>query len=121
MHINKQRQYGGSPIVTLIVIAILAYGVFVGVQYIPQWMEARSVDSILDSVQESYANRPAGSDQDIVAQVIRMLQVNEMNDMTENFSVSRSGSGYSVTFKWERQLNLGFETRSIQFERSIYL
>ena len=106
---------------TLIVIAILAYGVFVGIQYIPQWMEARSVDSILDSVQETYSTSRAGSEQDITAQVIRMLQVNEMNEMTGKFEVARSGSGYSITFRWERQLNLGFETRTIQFERSIFL
>ena len=50
-----------------------------------------------------------------------MLQVNEMHDMTENFSVSGNSGGYTVSFKWDRTLNLGFETRTLNFERTVSL
>lgn len=79
------------------------------------------MSSILNSVEETYASNRSGSKQDIEAQVIRMLQVNEMHDMTENFSVSGNSGGYTVSFKWDRTLNLGFETRTLDFERSVSL
>ena len=116
-----KHQRGGSPVLTLIVVAVLGYVVFVGVQYVPHWLEARSVSSILNSVEETYASNRSGSKQDIEAQVIRMLQVNEMHDMTENFSVSGNSGGYTVSFRWDRTLNLGFETRTLNFERTVSL
>ena len=43
------QQKGASAIVTLIILALLAYGVYVGIQYVPQAIESKSVDSVLNS------------------------------------------------------------------------
>ena len=117
MKICKQQR-GGSPVLTLIIVAVFGYVIFVGVQYVPHWLEARAVSSILNGVEETFASNRSSSKQDIEAQIIRMLQVNEMNDMMETFKVSNSGGGYNVSFNWDRSLNLGFEQRTVRFERS---
>ena len=115
------RQRGGSPVLTIIILAILAYGLFIGIQYVPQWTEARSIRSILDSMESSQASDPLRSEQAISAQVIRMLQVNELNHMTESFEVTRTGNGFRVEFVYERELNLGWEKKPIQHQYSVQL
>jgi uncharacterized membrane protein len=116
---NKQR--GGSPVLTIMVLVVLAYGVFIGIQYVPQWTEARSVQSILDSAQSSQATEPLRSEQAVSGKITRMLQVNELNDLTDAFQVTRTGEGFLVEFDYERELNLGWERKAIQHRYSALL
>ena len=116
---NKQR--GGSPVLVIIVLAVLAYGVFIGIQYVPQWTEARSIRSILDSAQSSQATEPLRSEQAVSGKIIRMLQVNELNDMTDAFKVTRTGEGFLVEFSYERELNFGWEKKAIRHQYSALL
>lgn len=115
------KQRGGSPVVTLVVLAVLAYGVFVAFGYVPQWLESKAVVQILDSMQESQASEPLTTQQAVETKVIRMLQINEMDDMVDAFKVTRSGRSFVVTFSYDRELNLGFETRKIHYENSVTL
>ncbi len=114
-------QKGGSPIVTIIILAILAYGIFVGIQYVPQLIESRAIQSILDSMQNSQGSDPVTTEGAARAKVIRMLQVNEMNDMTDSFSVAGRSDGVEIRFSYDRELNLLFETRPVHYNMSVRL
>jgi hypothetical protein len=121
MQVNPARQNGGSAIVNLIVLAIVAYGIFVGIQYAPQWIESRAVKTILDDMKRTQSTDPVGSVSDARAKVIKLLQVNEMNGMTESFEVSRTSGGFVITFSYERELNLLYETRAVHYQQSVNL
>ena len=78
------RQKGASAIAMFIFIALLAYGVYVGMQYVPIMIESQGVNSILNSISSDQQGEPLSNENEAEAKVIRMLQVNEMDDMVEN-------------------------------------
>lgn len=121
MNIRLNRQAGGSGLVNLLLLAVLAYVLFVGIQYVPQWVESRSVQSILDDAKRTQRKDPVGSVQGAQAKIIRMLQINEMNHLTDSFQVSRSRGAFVVTFSYDRPLNLGFKAMQIHYEHSVRL
>jgi hypothetical protein len=121
MQSNPKHQYGGSPIVTLIILVIFGYGIFVGLQYAPQWIEARSVQSILDGMNQTQQSDPVNDAGKARGRVIKMLQVNEMNDMVDKFSVTRSNGRIVISFNYDRELNLLYEKRVIHYDQSTNL
>ena len=121
MHSNRKHQHGGSPIVTIIIVAVLGYCIFVGIQYAPQWIEARSVQSILDDMKHTQLSDPVNDAGKARGKVIKMLQVNEMNDMIDNFSVTSSNGRIMISFNYDRELNLLYEKRVIHYDQSTNL
>ena len=121
MQSKPKLQTGGSKIFTLIVLAGLAYGVFIGIQYVPQWIESRAIQSILDDMQRTQGADPVDSEASAKAKLIRMLQLNELNEMTESFTVSASNDSIGITFDYERDLNLIYETKTIHYRQSVRL
>ena len=119
-HLPK-TQRGASAVVTIIVLGLLAYGVYLGIQYVPQAIEAKSVDSILTTIKTEHQTDPLTSDDQAKAKVIRMLNINEMNDMTKNVKVSRGAGTIIITFNYERELNLGFKKRPMHYEKVLEL
>jgi len=117
----KRQQMGGSTIGTIITIAILGYGVYIGIQYVPQAIESRSVGSILNNIEVSHRTNAITSKQDATAKVIKMLQVNEMNDMTDSFTVEGRDGRITITFSYDRELNLGYKIQPIRYEKSVSL
>jgi len=115
------RQGGGSFLGTLVILALIAYGAYVALQYIPQWIEARSIQTILDSMRTTQGADPVNSVQGARDKVIRMLQINEMNDMTESFDVARAGDYIVVTFSYDRELNLVYKQKTMHYEQSVSL
>jgi len=119
MTINIQRkQKGGSAIGLIIVLAIFAYAVYVGLQYIPQRIESGTVDSILDSIAENHKTTPVQNTSEILGAINRQLSVNQMNDMKDSFHVSKYRGTYIIKVSYERELNLGYETKTIHYEKS---
>ena len=47
MNTNQKTQRGASAVILIIILAILGAGVYIGLQYLPQYIEAGTVDSIL--------------------------------------------------------------------------
>ena len=117
----SNRQQGASAIATIIILAVLGYAVYVGMQYVPQAIESKSVDSILDTVKTDQKTNPANTEYDVRVKVVKHLQINEMNDMVENLSVTRSGGKTTVTIKYDRELNLLFKTHPMHYEKSVTL
>jgi hypothetical protein len=121
MNFKRHRYRGGSTIFNLVLLVAAAYGLYVGIQYAPQWLESRSVQSILDDLVEAQQTDPARSPQVVQAKVIRMLQVNDMNTLTDQFEVTGTKGSYVITFRYDRDLNLGYTTRTIHYEYSVRL
>lgn len=115
------QQKGGSPIVTIITLAVLGYGVYIGIQYVPQFIESKSVDSILSNIESSQRTDPVRSEQAAKTKVIRMLQVNEMDDMTDSFSVRKYNDTITIKFSYDRELNLGYKIKPIHYESEVSL
>lgn len=116
-----KKQKGASGIVTIIVLALLAYGVYIGIQYVPQLIESKSVSSILDNIKAENLTEPLGSEEAARAKVLRMLNINEMNDMSENLKVKRGAGKITVTFSYDRELNLGFKKKLMHYEKLLEL
>ena len=119
MIINLQRkQKGASAIGLIIVLAVFAYAVYVGLQYIPQRIESGTVDSILDSIVQNHQTTPIQNTSEILSAINRQLSVNQMNDMKDNFHVSKYRGTYIIKVSYERELNLGYEIKKIQYEKA---
>ena len=115
------QQRGASAIGTIIMLAILGYGVFIGFQYVPQAIESRSIDSILQTVDSANKSGSINSVQAAQEKVISLLQVNEMNDMADAFTVTERDGRITVTFSYERELNLLYKIQPMPYEKIIIL
>ena len=115
------RQKGASLIGNIIILAIVGYAAYIGIQYVPQLIESKSIDSILRSVKDAQNTDPIDDVEDARAMVIRLLQVNEMNDMTDSFSVNERGGKITIAFKYDRELNLGYKKRPMHYEKTLVL
>jgi hypothetical protein len=120
MNIQKYQK-GKSVIGHIMTLAVLGFGVYIGFQYIPQIMESGSVDSILGSIEANHKASPVRNVDEILTAIDRQLQVNEMYDMKENFYVTQNGSSYTIEVNYERILDLGFQKRTIQYEKTLTL
>jgi hypothetical protein len=115
------KQKGASAIFTIIVLALLAYGVYLGIQYAPQAIESRAIDSIFATVDKDHKMDPMQSADEARSKVAKMLQVNEMNDMAKNVKVKQIAGTITIKIKYERELNLGFKTKPMAYEKTLVL
>ncbi len=115
------KQKGASAIGLIVMLAMLGYGIFVGFQYIPQFLESGTVDSILGSIEANHKASPAGSVNEIQNSIYRQLDVNQMNNMKDKFYVTQNGSTYTIEVSYERELNLGYKNKLIKYEKTLTL
>lgn len=121
MDISNKRQAGGSLISTIITLAILGYAILVGIQYVPQMLESKAIGSILDRMRDTQVTDPVSTINEAHIKVIKMLQINEMNNMTKAFRVDNQDSGILITFDYDRDLNLIFKTIPIHYKKTMHL
>ena len=115
------RQKGASAIATIILLVVLGYAVYIGIQYVPHAIESKSIDSILSNIETEHITDPSTSDSDAETRVIKLLQINEMNDMTEYLSVKYIGDQTTITFSYDRELDLIYKKHVIHYEKSLVL
>ena len=115
------KQRGASAIVTIIILALLAYGVYLGIQYVPQAIESRSVESIFSTIEQEHKMEPIRSEGEAKAKLVKMLQVNELNDLTKKVSVKQIAGTITLKVKYERELNLGYKTKPMPYEKTLVL
>lgn len=111
----------GGALVTLIILALAAYGVFVGIQYVPLHIEATSVNSILESIGGSHRASPLSSVSEVEAKIKNLLNINEMRELEDKFQVRQHLGDFIIEVQYERKLNLLFENRVIQYDKSLTL
>jgi len=116
---KDNRQTGGSVIGNIFLLAVLAYAIFLGVQWVPQLLESGTVTSILNNVKENYRIDTDTGVGGIESAIAKQLDVNSMLDLQDSFSVKQNGKSYLVTSSYERELNLLFGKKSLKYEKKI--
>ncbi len=115
------QQKGASAFGNIVMLAILVFAVYVGIQYVPQLMESKAIDSILQTIDSTRRTTPISSAQAAEARLISLLQVNEMNDMTDSFTVKERNGRITIVFSYDRELNLIFKKQPMHYEKSVIL
>jgi len=115
------RQKGASIVGTILLLALLGYGVYVGIQWVPQFIESKSIDSILGTVRDQNKVEAITNVEDANALVIRLLQVNEMNDMTDAFKVRMREDHIVIEFSYDRKLDLLYKVKPMHYEKTLRL
>jgi uncharacterized membrane protein len=121
MKTSFTTQRGASSIVLIIILALLGAGVYIGLQYLPQYIEAGTVDSILGSVEKAYDKSAVNSVKSIQDMIDKQLNMNQMNDLKDNFKVTQDGEEYIIKVSYERELNLIYEKKPVKYEKSVIL
>jgi hypothetical protein len=117
----RERQRGASAVGTVILLAIVAYGVFVGIQYAPLLIESSSVHSILNSIESAHHSDPARNAQAVRALVDNHLNLNQMNHLRDSFNVREFANDFVIEVSYERDLDLFFTKKVITYETSLTL
>jgi len=114
----QNRQKGASAIVVIIILVILGYAVYVGLQYAPLSIESGTVDSILDNIEQKHYAVPIEDVNEIQRAIDRQLLVNQMKDLKSSFHISKYRGSYTIKVSYERDLNLGYKIKKIKYEKA---
>ena len=117
----SQRNQKGSAISALLIFAVLAYGVFIAIQYAPLYVESSTVDSVLSSILGSHKAQPITGVQEAQRKIDVLLNVNEIRDMKEYFQVRDYRGEILIDVTYNRDINLLFQTKTIRYEKSLIL
>jgi len=116
-----RTQQGKSSIVLIIILALIGVGVYIGLQYIPQKMEAGAVDSILDDIEKTYAQAQPKNIAEIQGTIEKYLTINQKQDLIDSFEITKENGEYIIKVNLERELNLLYKKKTIKYNREIYL
>ena len=118
---SQQKQKGNSIIGLIIGLIVIGMVTYVGIQYIPQYIESTTVGSILDNIGKRHKTNPFSDTQAIQNAIENHLNINELDDLKEKFTVIQSGETYTVTVSYERELDLGYTKKLMKYEKDITL
>ena len=121
MHTSQRTQRGASAITLIIILAIIGAGAYIGIQYIPQYIECGTVDSILSNIEKAHEKTPVTSVKTIQDMINKQLNMNQMDDMQDSFTVTQVDGEYIVKASYERELNLIYEKKPIKYEKTLTL
>lgn len=121
MNSFHKTQRGASAIGLIIILAIIGAGVYIGIQYIPQYVERSTVDSILSNIEKASKSRPVSSMKDVRDMISKQLDMNQMDDLRNSFTVKQDGDMYIIRVSYERVLNLIYTKKIMKYEKSITL
>ena len=117
----QQRQRGASAIVSLILLAIIGAGVYIGLQFIPQYIQAGTVDSILENIEKAHRKSPVINADAIRGMINKQLNINQLDELKDSFKVTQDDEAYLVRVSYEWELNLIYEKKPMQYEKTIAL
>lgn len=121
MNTCQRTQRGASTVGIIIILTIIGAGVYIGLQYIPQYIEASTVDSILNNLGKASKVTPVSSVDALQEMIDKQLDMNQLDDLRDSFKVTQNGDAYVVKVSFERELNLIYEKKPIKYEKSITL
>jgi len=117
----QKTQQGLSGIGIIILLAIIGTGVYIGLQYIPQFIEAGTVDSILTNLEKAQEETPFSSTSSVRDMINKQLMLNQMEDLSDSFRVTQDGEAYTVEVSFMRELNLIFKKQPMPYEQTLTL
>ena len=115
------RQKGASAIGNIIILVALGLAAYVGIQYVPQLIESKSVNSILQTMEDTQRTSPVNTVIDARTKVVNLLQINEMNDMMDSYTVEKSDGAIVISFSYDRELNLIYKMQPMQYRMNVRL
>lgn len=115
------QQKGASALSNIIMLVVLCFAVYVGIQYVPQLIESRAIDSILQTMDSAQKTTPVNGVQSAEDRLASLLQVNEMNDMADSFTVKVRNGRITIAFSYDRELNLIFTKQPMHYEKRLVL
>jgi len=121
MHNGKNKQRGASAIGLIIILAILGVGAYIGFQYIPLFIETGTVDSVMSSIEQANEDKPFTSTGGIRNMIDKQLDMNQMQELADAFMVTKDEETYTINVYYERQLNLIYEKKLIETDKTITL
>jgi hypothetical protein len=121
MYTSLKIQRGASAIVAIIILAIIGAGAYIGLQYIPQYIEAGTVDSILSNIEKAHKKSPVSNVESIRKMIGNQLNMNQLDDLKDSFKVKQDGETYIITVSYERELNLIYEKKPVKYLKTITL
>lgn len=121
MHNRNSKQRGASAIGIIIILAIFGIGAYIGFQYIPLFIESGTVDSILGSIESANQKKPVSSVSEVRELINNQLNMNQMDALADAFTVTRIDDTYTVNVYYERQINLLYEKKLIETDKTITL
>jgi hypothetical protein len=116
-----KSQTGGSAIGNVVILALAAYAIYIGIQYVPQRMEASMVDGILDTIQGNYRFGTAPGAGDIDSMINQQLNLNGALDLRDSFRVAYNGRTYTITVSYDRELDLLYDKKTIHYQKTLTL
>jgi len=121
MNSSQRTQHGASAIVVIIILAIIGAGAYIGLQYIPQYIEAGTVDSILSNIEKAHKRSPVRSTNALRDMIDKQLNMNQLDDLSDNFKVTQDGQEYIIEASFERELNLIYKKKPVKYEKILIL
>ncbi len=121
MYDSQRKQRGASAIGIIITLAIIGVGAYIGFQYLPLYIEAGTVDSILTSIENTDKEKPVTSVQQIRGMIGKQLNMNQMDDLANSFKVTQDEEIFIVNVNYERELNLIYEKKLIITDKTLTL
>lgn len=121
MNRPRKSQRGASAVGTVFLLAIVAYVVFIGIQYVPQLIESSRVHAILNNIESAHHSDPARSMQAVRSLVDNHLNLNQMNHLRDNLTIREFANDYIIEVSYERDLDLLFTKKVITYEPSLTL
>jgi len=115
------KQQGASKISNLLLLAILGFGIYLGIQYVPHYLEIKTLDAVLDSLVNGQMSNPAASAQEVTSRISSQLNINQKDNLRSAFKVREDGRSITVTAIYDWELNLLYEKKPMLYERSINL
>jgi hypothetical protein len=118
---NRPWQSGGSLLGNLLLVALITYGGYIGIQYVPQMIESSSLDSMLDTLESQHRTQRYESGHQVEQAVKSLLNLNGMDDLEQSIQVSESGQGARIEIEYERELDLLYTTKTLRYHKSLEL
>jgi hypothetical protein len=110
----RSRQLGSGAIGLVITLIIIGYVAYVGIQYVPQIIEEKTVQAILDKIQQDSKAGNIQSAEDIERVWAKHLNINEMNELKNAIEIDGYGGRFTIVVQYERELDLLFDKKTIQ-------
>lgn len=121
MSAMQKRQQGASSFSIIIVLVLIGAGVYLALQYIPQLIESGTVDAILDDIKKTHAMKPVREVKDLNEMIGKSLDVNQMEDLRKDFTVSENEDEFLVDVAYTRELDLLVTRQQINYRKSLTL
>ncbi len=121
MKTTRAYQRGGSAFVNIVILLAMGYGLYVGYQYAPIFIESRTIDNVLNNLHLAGKSAPFASRYQVEMRLDNELSTNDLTHMRNMFQVVLLGDGYEVQVEYERPLDLLYEEKMLKFNKILVL